>query len=82
MWSLFCTHRQELSFTEYRHLPSRTSGTEDTVVPLGEAREDHINVLARVTAALNTDLEGATVELDNTREKLQEAQAKVAQLEA
>ena len=34
LWSLCYTHRQELSFTEYRHLPCRTSGTEDTVVPL------------------------------------------------
>ena len=46
LWSLCYTHRQELSFTEYRHLPHRTSGTEDTVVPLGEAREDRLNVLA------------------------------------
>ena len=35
-----------------------------------------------VNTALNMDLEGATAELDNTREKLQEAQAKIAQLEA
>ena len=46
LWSLCYTHSQELSFTEYRHLPHRTSGTEDTVVPLGEAREDRLNVLA------------------------------------
>ena len=82
LWSLCYTHRQELSFTEYCHLPRRTSGTEDTVVPLGEAGEDRLNVLARVSAALNMDLEGATAELDNTHEKLQEAQAKIAQLEA
>lgn len=82
LWSLCYTHRQELSFTKYHHFPRRTSGAEDTVIPLGEAGEDCLNVLARVTAALNTDLEGATAELDNTRKKLQEAQAKIAQLEA
>ena len=81
LWSLCYTHRQELSFTKYRHLPHHTSGTEDIVVPLGQAGDDYLNVLARVTAALNTDLEGATAELDNTRERLQEAQAKTAQLE-
>ena len=47
LWSLCYTHRQDLSFTNYHHLPRRTSGTEDIVVPLGEAG----NVLARVTAA-------------------------------
>ena len=51
--------------------------TEDTIVLLGEARENHPNILARVTAALNIDLEGTTAELDNTHEKLQEAEAKI-----
>ncbi|RLN39663.1 hypothetical protein C2845_PM01G42900 [Panicum miliaceum] len=41
-----------------------------------------INVLARVTAALNIDVERATAEVDSTQEKLLEAQAKIAQLEA
>jgi hypothetical protein len=35
-----------------------------------------------VTAALNTDLEGATAELDMTHRDLQNAQARIAQLEA
>ncbi|CAO2038067.1 unnamed protein product [Urochloa humidicola] len=49
---------------------------------LGEASEDRINVLARVIAALNIDLDGATAELTNTYEKLQGAHARIAQLEA
>jgi chromosome segregation ATPase len=35
-----------------------------------------------VTAALNTDLEGATAELDRYHEELQTAQARIARLEA
>jgi hypothetical protein len=35
-----------------------------------------------VTAALNTDLEGATAELDRYHEELQTAQARIACLEA
>jgi hypothetical protein len=64
LWSLCYTHRQELGTTNYHHLPCCISGTEETVVLMGEDGEDHINILARVTTALNTDLEGATVELD------------------
>jgi multidrug resistance efflux pump len=41
-----------------------------------------VDILARVTAALNTDLEGATAELDMTHRELQNAQARIAQLEA
>jgi hypothetical protein len=37
---------------------------------------------ARVTAALNTNLEGASAELDRYHEELQNAQARIAQLEA
>jgi hypothetical protein len=56
------------------------SGSEKTVVPAGG--DDRIDTLARVTAALNTDLEGATAELDRYHEELQNAQARIAQLEA
>jgi hypothetical protein len=35
-----------------------------------------------VTTALNTDLEGATAELDRYHEELQTAQARIARLEA
>lgn len=80
--ALCFAHREELSTTVYRHLPRRVSGTEDTAVPLGEAGEDRINVLARVTAALNTDLDGATAELARTHEELQDVHARIAQLEA
>jgi hypothetical protein len=50
------------------------------VVPAGG--DDRIDVLARVTAALNTDLEGATAEMDRYHEELQAAQARIAHLEA
>jgi hypothetical protein len=56
------------------------SGSEETVVPGGG--DDRIDILAWVTAALNTDLEGATVELDRYHEELQNAQARIAQLDA
>jgi hypothetical protein len=56
------------------------SGSEKTVVPAGG--DDRIDTLALVTAALNTDLEGATTELDRYHEEMQNAQARIAQLEA
>jgi hypothetical protein len=56
------------------------SGSEETIVPVGG--DDRIDVLARVTAALNTDLEGATTEMDRYHEVLQVAQARIAYLEA
>jgi hypothetical protein len=67
--------------TDLRFVPSRISGTEEIVVPMGDFRDSHVNILTRVTMALNTDLEGATTELDRTHE-LQNAQARIAQLEA
>jgi hypothetical protein len=33
--------------------------------------DDHFDILARVTPALNTDLEGPTIELDRFHEELQ-----------
>jgi hypothetical protein len=50
------------------------------VVPAGG--DDRIDVLARVTGALNTDLEGATAEMDRYHVELQAAQARIAHLEA
>jgi hypothetical protein len=41
-----------------------------------------VDILARLTAALNTDLYGATVELDMTHRELQNAHARIAELEA
>ena len=67
---------------EYRHLPRRISGTEETVVTLGDEGEDHVNTLARVSAALNTDLENVTTELDLTQDRLMEAHERIRQLEA
>ncbi|CAN6372405.1 unnamed protein product [Urochloa humidicola] len=82
LWFLCYEHCLELSVTDYRHLPRRPSGTEQTNVMLGNAGEERINILARVVAALNTDLDGATVELSNTYNKLQAAHARIAELEA
>ena len=82
LWSLRSRHHHELNISDYRHIPRRTSGTERTVVPLGDPEEVRLNVLAQVAAGLNTDLEGATAELDQTHEKLKEAYARIAQLEA
>ncbi|CAO2146145.1 unnamed protein product [Urochloa humidicola] len=82
LWFLCYEHRLELSVTEYRHLPRRPSGTEQTNVMLGNAGEDRINILARVVAALNTDHDNATTELSYTYHRLQDAHARIAQLEA
>jgi hypothetical protein len=49
---------------------------------MGDFRDNHVDILARVTAALNTHLEVATAELDMTHRELQNAQARIAQLEA
>jgi hypothetical protein len=52
------------------------------MVPMGDFRDSRVDILARVTTALNTDLEGATAELDMTHRELHNAQARIAQLEA
>jgi hypothetical protein len=80
LWSLCNAQRECLHGSEFRHVPRRVSGSEGTVVPVGG--DDRIYVLARVTAALNTDLEGATTEMDRHHEELQTAQARIAYLEA
>jgi hypothetical protein len=80
LWSLCNAKRARLFDSEYRHVPRRASGTEETIVPDGG--DDRIDILGRVTAALNIDLEGATTEMDRYHEELQAAQAKIARLEA
>ncbi|CAO2209817.1 unnamed protein product [Urochloa humidicola] len=80
--ALCYTHRLELSVTEYCHLPRRPFGGEHAYVVMGEAGEDYISVLARVTVTLNTDLDNATTELAKTHDQLEEAYAKIARLEA
>jgi hypothetical protein len=67
---------------DFRFVPSHISGSEETIVPVGDNRDGRFDILASVTATLNTDLEGATTELDMTHEELQNAQAMIAQLEA
>jgi hypothetical protein len=54
LWSICNAKRARLFNSEYRLVPRRASGTEETVVPAGG--DDRIDILARVTAALNTDL--------------------------
>jgi hypothetical protein len=80
LWSICNANRVQLFHSEYRHVPCRASGTEVTVVPAGG--NDRIDVLARVTAALNIDLEGATTEMNKYHEELQAAQVKISRLEA
>jgi hypothetical protein len=80
LWSLCNAQRERLHGSEFRHVPRRVSGSEETVVPAGG--DDRIDILAQVTAALNTDLEGATNEMDRYHEELQTAQARIAYLEA
>jgi hypothetical protein len=79
LWSLCNAQRDRLHGSEFHHIPHRVSGSEETIVPAGG--DDHIDILARVTVALNTDLEGATAELDRYHEELQTAQARIARLE-
>jgi hypothetical protein len=82
LWSVSNTFRDRIEGMDFRFVPSRVSGSENTVVPIGDFRDSRVDILARVTAALNTDLEGATAELDMTHRELQNAQARIAQLEA
>jgi hypothetical protein len=78
---LFCNAQcDHLHGSEFRHIPRRVSGSEETIVPAGG--DDRIDILARMTATLNTDLEGATTELDRYHEELQTAQARIVRLEA
>jgi hypothetical protein len=82
MFSLHFKHDQELSLSDYRQIPRRTSGTEQTVVPLTGSKDPRLHTLAQATAALNTDLEGATSELEQTHGELKGAYTRIAQLEA
>ena len=52
------------------------------MVTLGDEGEDRINTLTRVTAALDTDLENVTSELDQTQDQLMDSHARIHQLEA
>jgi hypothetical protein len=82
LWSVSNTSRDCIEGTDFRFVPGKVSGTENTVVPMGNFRDSRVDILPRVTTALNTDLEGATAELDMTHRELQNAQARIAQLEA
>jgi hypothetical protein len=80
LWSLCNAQCVRLHGSEFCHVPRCVTGSEETVVPAGG--DNRIDVLARVTAALNTDLEGATNEMDRYHEELQTTQARIAYLEA
>jgi hypothetical protein len=80
LWSLCNAQSERLHGSEFLHVPRRVSGLEETVVPAGGC--DGIDVFARVTAAPNTNLEGATTEMDRYHEELQTTQARIAYLEA
>jgi hypothetical protein len=54
LWSLCKAQRDRLHGSEFRHVPRHVSGSEDTIVPAGG--DGRIEILARVSAALNTDL--------------------------
>jgi hypothetical protein len=82
LWSISNSFCDRIPGIDFCFVPSRASGTEDTVVPMGDFRDSHVDILSRVSAMLNTDLEGATAELDRTHEEIQNAQARIAQLEA
>jgi hypothetical protein len=60
--SLCNAQRDRLQQSKFRHVPRRVSGSENTIVPAGG--DDRIDILAWVTSALNTDLEGAKTEMD------------------
>jgi hypothetical protein len=80
LWLLCNAQRDRLHGSEFRHIPRHVSGFEETIVPAGG--DDRIDVLARVTSALNIDLEGSTTELDRYHEELQTAQARIAHLQS
>jgi hypothetical protein len=82
LFSLRFRHDQKLSLNDYRHIPRCIRGTEQTVVPLTGSEDPRLHTLAQVTAALNTNLEGVTSELEQTHGELKDAYARIAQLEA
>jgi cell division protein FtsB len=45
------------------------------------SEDPRLHTLAQVTAALNTDLEGVTSELEQTHDELKDTYARIAQLE-
>jgi hypothetical protein len=46
------------------------------------SEDPRLHTLAQVTAALNTDPEGVTSELEQTHDELKDAYARIAQMEA
>jgi hypothetical protein len=73
LWSISNSFRDQIHGTDFSFVPSCVSSTEDAVVPMGDFHDSRVDILARVTATLNTDLESATAELDRKHEELQNA---------
>ena len=72
LWSLRSRYCEELDNTDYRGIPQRVPGTENTTVKMaaaGEPGEVRLDLMARVTSWLNTDLEDTTNEMLGWMEK-------------
>ena len=82
LWSLCHTNCRDLEDSDYQHLPRRAHGTEDTELTLGGDGEGRVNVTVRALAAVNTDQEHVTNQLDETQDRLREAHHSIRQLEA
>jgi len=82
LWSLCHTNCQDLEDSDYQHLPRRAHGTEDTELTLGGDGEGRVNVTVRALAAVNTDQEHVTNQLDETQDRLRKAHHRIRQLEA
>jgi hypothetical protein len=82
LWSLSHTYQQQLHNTEYKHLPLRIRGENQTIIVPGGANEDRLNTLAGVVAGLNTDLDSATLDLSRVHLELEDAHARIIALEA
>jgi hypothetical protein len=81
LWSLSHTYRQHLHNTKYKHLPLHIRGENQTSIILGGANEDRLNTLAGVVAGLNTNLNSATLDLSRVHLELEDAHARIADLE-
>ena len=46
LYGLCHTNREDLQATEYRHLPCRARGIEETVMTLGGEEESSVSILA------------------------------------
>jgi hypothetical protein len=52
LWSINNSYRGQMYDTDFRFVPNHISGSEETVVPVGDNRDGRLDILARVTATL------------------------------